>query len=528
MTDNVYQLVADNTTLRSPQKEIRVHAYDSASEVAAIADQAVNALIEANVPIFKRNHRLIMLLWEERTIDNQLVKIPSLVSLNVGMLDYSLNKNHVAKFYIKRKGRQGNPDTMELIGAPDRMLRRIVDVGHWKFSVLEGLTRCPTMRPDGSLLFNKGFDEATKIYAFWDDQLMLPMISETPTKEEAEQALKLFKNLLAGFPFKSDLDQAVAIASIMTPILRVAFDHAPLFLVLSHQSGTGKSFMQDVISTIVNGQRCPVVNDNGDTIEMEKRLSTFLMECTPIIALDNLTHDLEGSMLCQMVTQRVVKVRVLGKSEAREIQWSGTIIANGNNIRVVGDLVRRTLTCNMDVLQERPELRKFKFNPVQDVLTNRGKYIAAALTIARAYRLANDQVELPAYAGFDGWSNFVRAPLKWLGMPDIIKSQEQSRREDPIRSNVLELFQHWKKELGLNTPYSAAQVIAKAAQNFGSDFEDLLTRLAGASNRQISSRRLGNWLMSIHGQVHVCEKENMRLDVDAQTINKYKLVLLKE
>jgi putative DNA primase/helicase len=526
MTDNIYRLVADETTMRRPGKEIRAHSYDSASEIAFLVDQSVDALIEACAPVFKRSHRLIMLLWEERIIDeNQIVQIPSIVNMTVDMLDYTLNKNGVAKYFIKKRGRNGEPDRFDGMGAPERMLRRMAGTGHWKFDILAGLIHCPTMRSDGSLILNKGFDAATKIYAFWDGKLSMPQIAETPTKDDAKQALQLFVDLLAGFPFvdkEKRLNEAVAIAAIMTPILRVAFDHTPMFLILSHQSGTGKSFMQDVISTIVNGQRCPVVNDNGDSIEMEKRLSTFIMEGMPVIALDNLTHDLEGSMLCQMVTQRAVKVRVLGKSEAREIQWPGTIIANGNNIRVVGDLVRRTLTSNMDTKEERPETRKFKFNPVHDVLANRGKYIAAALTIARAYRCAGDRTELPGYAGFEGWSTFVRAPLFWLGLPDIVDSQEQSRRDDPIRSNVLELMQHWKEQFDLNMPYTAAQIIAKGLDcGWNSDFYDVLKRLAGSANQQVSSKRLGSWLTGIHGQIH--DDHCIELVNESKNGNKYVL-----
>jgi putative DNA primase/helicase len=530
MTDNIYRLVADETTMRRPGKEIRAHSYDSASEIASLVDQSVDALIEACAPVFKRSHRLIMLLWEERIIDsNQIVQIPSIVNMTVDMLDYTLNKNGVAKYFIKKKGRNGEPDRFDGMGAPERMLRRMAGTGHWKFDILAGLIHCPTMRSDGSLILNKGFDAATKIYAFWDGKLSMPDIAQTPTKADAEQALQLFKDLLKGFPFLGELDKVVAIAAIMTPILRVAFDFAPLFLVLSHQSGTGKSFMQDVVSTIVNGQRCPVVNDNGEIVEMEKRLSTFIMEGMPIIALDNLTHDLEGSMLCQMITQRAVKVRVLGRSESKEIQWPGTIIANGNNIRVVGDLVRRTMTCNIDTAEERPELRKFTFNPIHNILSNRGKYIAAALTIARAYRAADDKpTTISAYAGFEGWSEFVRAPLIWLGMPDPLNSQEQSRREDPVRSSVHELMEQWGIHLEFNIAYTAAQIITKAtdhanANNWQSEFFDVLMRLAGVSRYQISSRRLGNFLMSVKGQVH----GGLRIEATTGNINKYALVAMQ-
>ena len=54
-------------------------------------------------------------------------------------------------------------------------------------------------------------------------------------------------------------------------------------------------------------------------------------------------------------------------------------------MQVVGDLVRRVVRCQMDANSERPETRKFKGNPVDLVLVDRGRYIAGALTVVRAY-----------------------------------------------------------------------------------------------------------------------------------------------
>ena len=90
-----------------------------------------------------------------------------------------------------------------------------------------------------------------------------------------------------------------------------------------------------------------------------------------------------------------------------------TVYANGNNIRVVGDLVRRTLTVQLDANQEEPEKRTFGFDPVERVKANRGKYLAAVFTIVRAYMAAvcpSVQVE-----AFENWSRMARHPLVWLG-----------------------------------------------------------------------------------------------------------------
>ena len=117
-------------------------------------------------------------------------------------------------------------------------------------------------------------------------------------------------------------------------------------------------------------------------------------------SLDNLAHDLEGELLAQMVTQTLIKTRVLGKSEMPECEYHGLLFATGNNIRALGDMVRRTLESHLDAKTERPEQRKFEFDPIKRVLDNRGAYIAAAITISRAYQVATSKLtNVPAAGG---------------------------------------------------------------------------------------------------------------------------------
>ena len=58
-------------------------------------------------------------------------------------------------------------------------------------------------------------------------------------------------------------------------------------------------------------------------------------------------------------------------------------------------MVRRTVLCSLDAGVERPELREFAFDPIARVLENRGAYVAAAITISRAYRAAGLPTDSP-------------------------------------------------------------------------------------------------------------------------------------
>ena len=61
-------------------------------------------------------------------------------------------------------------------------------------------------------------------------------------------------------------------------------------------------------------------------------------------------------------------------------------IANGNNVTIGADTVRRTLQIRLDANAENPETRTFARDPVAEVLADRGPAVAAVLTVARAYR----------------------------------------------------------------------------------------------------------------------------------------------
>jgi putative DNA primase/helicase len=282
---------------------------------------------------------------------------------------------------------------------------------------------------------------------------------------------------------------------------------------VANDAGTGKSFLIDLISVIATGRPCPVITGSKSTEEMEKRLGSLLLEGSSMTSLDNLSHDIEGDLLAQMVTQTLIKVRVLGRSETPECEWRGTLFATGNNIRVVGDMARRTLVCRLDAKMERPELRKFKFDPIERVLENRGKYIAAAITIYRAYAASVRSLVSPL-AGFNDWTRFVREPLVWLGQEDPVKSMEKSRQADPARIVGHELVKLWEACIGLDRKVTVKNIIQTAnAHDTNKRFRGLLSEQAAAPRGDaIDPTRLGKLLHRENGKVY----GNLRIE----TINR--------
>ena len=231
-----------------------------------------------------------------------------------------------------------------------------------------------------------------------------------------------------------------------------------------------------------------------------------------VISIDNVSDELGGDALAQMTERPLVRTRILGKSEAPEFECKAAMFATGNNLVLVGDMVRRAVVCTLDAGVERPELREFKFDPIDRVVQNRGAYVAACLTIARAYRAAGAPKVCRPLGSYGEWSDMVRAPLIWLGEVDPVESMETAREEDPELSAIHELFGQLPNHFG-DKEWTTAELIKIACERDGQivpgfklpDFKhpelrELLLRVAGEGGA-VSGKRLGKFLSKIGGRV---------------------------
>ena len=122
-------------------------------------------------------------------------------------------------------------------------------------------------------------------------------------------------NLFADFPFIDNASRSVAMSMLLTPALRSALGAAvPLHLITAPESGTGKSYLQDIASAIAVGDRCAVMAVSENAEETEKRLIGAALAQFAIIALDNVNGLLMGDFLCQATERPVLELRPLGTS----------------------------------------------------------------------------------------------------------------------------------------------------------------------------------------------------------------------
>ena len=482
-------------------------------KIAENIDFAEAEMMAAGLPIFQRAGQLVTpVVSTLPAADDRKTDVVLLSSMGASNVVYQLNK-HAAVFkkYNERKKAFLPTDP------PISVASGLVHKGQWSFPRVAGVVTTPTMRPDGSILDHPGYDPATQLLFVPDQSVEVPPIKVEPSREDAEQALDLLRDLLGEFPLESATDRAVALAALMTPVLRGAFDVGPMFLIIAHDAGSGKSYLVNLAGAIAMGKRCPVITSVKNEEEMEKRLGALILQGSPMISLDNCSHDLGGDLLCQITEQQLVRVRILGKSEVPECEWRGTMFGTGNNVTLVGDMTRRGLSCNLDAGMERPELRAFKSDPVKTVMANRGDYIAAAITIARAWRVSGEPEQGSPLASYGLWSKAVRQPLMWLGETDPVKSMDALRQEDPERVAAHELIALWKISLASGVSYSAAELVRAAEETkvtsvmttghadwtyVRPELRQLLLNQAGNIKGQIDTKRVGQWLARLRGKVH--------------------------
>ena len=368
--------------------------------------------------------------------------------------------------------------------------------------VLSGLTRQPYLRPDDTMMTAAGYDAATRLLGVFDAREYA--IPEGPTRAQAEAALTLLKGLLTEFCFTRPVDQAAALAALLTAAVRPSLAHAPMFHVRAPVGGAGKSYLCTLITAFATPQQRTPTIFPGDDEECRKLLLAELLRAPAVIEFDNLTGDLIAhKSLCTALTSPHMSGRILGLSKTATVSTRALFLSSGNNVGPVHDMTRRCITVHLDPGCEVPAARRFERPELlRDVLRERDRFVSAALTIVRAWIVVGRPVsDCLALAGFDEWSELCRQPLLWLGLPDPTESVFEAMADDPDRDTLARLLEAWQSVFG-NTPAMVREAVKRvsACHDEYTDLGEVLHDIAGERG-ELNHRKLGRWIRRHEGRV---------------------------
>lgn len=492
--------------------------------LSEMVDAIQVAIVEAKLPVLRRSNALVEPIYEPRPIRKgspEKTQVTVLRRLDLSNLSYMVTK-HGAFFEKQQKAQRVR------VMAPQAPFNTLIGLGHYHQGIrnVSGVIDAPTLRPDGTILSEGGYDEATQLWHYQDPYLRKIEVPTKPTKKQAKAALDKLKSLLVEFPFADPrLDLSVTLAGILTVVARGAFPTAPAFMVTAFAAGTGKGYLTELITTIARGRKVVPISVGEGEVEFEKRLSVSLMEGHSIVSIDNCAQGQEvgSDFLCTLIAEGCAAPRILGKSEMPQCDWNGTFFINGNNISYRGDMVRRGLIINLDAKMERPETKVYTGRPVDIVVKNRAEYIAAALTVVRAAFVNEDAnaIKLNPLNGFEGWSEFVRRPLIWLGEQDPIDCIEKVRSISSAYKDTAAILdvadRLMTKKKGKGQGWRAAELLAVVTGlGFEAEERELFQSAFPSHGGGIDSVAFGKWLSKHRGGIH----GGRRLDWDqAQTDN---------
>ena len=347
-----------------------------------------------------------------------------------------------------------------------------------------------------------GYDAATGMFGVFNAREFA--IPEYPTRVQAESALAMLKDLLTEFSFASKTDRAAALTALLTAAVRPSLPHAPMFHVRAHMVGSGKSYLCELITAFATPQRGTPTTFPADDEECRKLLLAELLRAPAVIEFDNLTGDLVAhKSLCTALTSEHMTGRILGVSKTAAVSTRALFLSSGNNVGPVQDMTRRCITIHLSPDCEVPAARTFERPElVQEVLRERGRYVAAALTIVQAWIVAGrPKTSCKALAGFGDWSDLCRQPLMWLGLADPTESVFQAMADDPDRETLCRLLTAWQSVFG-RTPAMVRDAV-KQASSFHDDQAELREVLHDIADErgEINRRRLGRWILRHSGRI---------------------------
>jgi hypothetical protein len=359
--------------------------------------------------------------------------------------------------------------------------------GPWEnIRPLMGICETPAILPDGRLLAGKGvYDD--------DTGLLLETLDIKPietSKAAAETALKTLEEIYKEFPFKTDVDKAVAISAALTAIEAPVLDAVPLHAFDAPAAGSGKTLLVQVAAYIATGRKIAAIPETKQDEEMRKRIMSILLSGDQMVMLDNLTAPLESPALCAAITGSVYSDRLLGLNEKPTLPSQTFWTATGFNLRLVGDLIRRSVGCGIDPKCERPDEREFAENLHSIVPARRAELVHACITIMAAYQAAKRPQKLAPYGNFEDWSRLVREPLVWLGLKDPCESRGNLATNDPEREALLGLMTAWWRQYG-----GEIMTARKALQDALPDLREAIANVIGDwETVSKESQALGHYL----------------------------------
>jgi hypothetical protein len=375
-----------------------------------ISSEALQAIQAANCPptLFLRGNVWVRVLGENSQAE------PLTATALKGILD------RTADFMKLDKGGE-NPTRPPGDLAPD-----LLALPNPELPLLAGITPVPVFLPDGRLLIDPGYDDATGI-------LVCPRGLDGVRSDYSVDDAKLWllDELLGDFPFADKSGKAHTLALLLERFVRPLINSCtPNYLIDAPAQGTGKGLLTDVVCLIAMGDPAPVMALSRDEDEIEKRITSMLLTGTPVVLLDNVTA-LRSTALSAVLTTRTWRGRRLGRSEMVLVPNDATWISTGNNVDLSHEMTRRTIPIRLDAGMAHPEERnEFRHKDLTEwVREHRVELVSACLSLIQAWIAAGKPKGSKTLGRYESWAQVLGGILGVSGVSGVLEGRQRLHAE---------------------------------------------------------------------------------------------------
>jgi hypothetical protein len=508
------------------------------TKITRTVDATLDALVTSGYEIYQRDGTIVAILRSLRKARHGLRDDAERLRIVQASTRYLQELATESAHYEVPSRFQEGSQYYRPGSCPENIINHIEARMGLPFPVLTGITTTPTIRDDGSILDQPGYDEATGL--FYKPQCEYFPVPEAPRLEDAKTAIADLKEAFADFPFDQECHRSATLAACLSIVCRHMYRVAPLFAVTSNTRAAGKGLAVNVITLIATGEEPSKSSASRDDEEMRKQLLVIALDGDRTTVFDNYRGGTFGTpSLERVLTEPVIKDRILGKSASAEVMLQTVFFVTANNLQYAGDTARRVVPIALSPQVENPETRAdFQH---KDLLgwakENHPRLLVAVLTIMRAYILAGKPAQsITPYGSFEEWSDLVRGALVWTGEPDPCEGRGAVEADaDSGYESLRELLTSWEACYKPEARMYLKTIVSEIKKQLGSPHEgfepnEKLIALgqallafdpkADGKLSALDALRLGRRLPVNNGRSRILENLTLRSERDNHTKTK--------
>jgi len=226
------------------------------------------------------------------------------------------------------------------IPMPEETAKGLLDTKETRYTLptIHTVINCPVFIHDGS--------ECRVIGGGYDASGLFVTGGEMPPLVAMNEAVNSLKGIIAEFDFVCPGDRSRAIASMLTPALKLGGHvrgFVPADVAEADQSQAGKTYRQRVLAAIYNEAPAIISKRDGGVGSLDESLAQKLLSGTPFIQIDNVRGKLDSQYLESLLTSdKAFSVRIPHHGEV-EINPDGFfILLTSNGVETTPDFANRS------------------------------------------------------------------------------------------------------------------------------------------------------------------------------------------